>query len=344
MSAIKVNPRFSISSASSDGTNATYICNNNFSAGQRIVVSGSSNSEFDTEDSPLLSATSTQFVIANKNISASATSTGGLAYLVNAPWKRPGTVYVKVNGVWRIVLESYAKVNGIWRETTFGTPPDMPSIDWYSTGKFIIKNYDSSLTYDTEYVSGSGSVSLDKNTGIFTLSGENSAFYVVSRYAPGSPPSAKAYMERKKKTRTYVPQCKYIPRTCQRDTSYAAHWRDVPQTITGDTSNCAMYSCPAPFRLVGPDGSNRCECDYFGSRFVVGGGQCPGGWSVCQGNKCCTTVLRREYFCPSGGSLSGTTCVRSEPFDCSYWEPCYTDDPKPQEYNESGGEWWRTSI
>lgn len=204
MSAIKVNPRFSISSASSDGTNATYICNNSFSAGQRIVVSGSSNSEFDTEDSPLLSATSTQFVIANKNISASATSTGGLAYLVNPPWKSTGTVYAKISGTWRIVGETFVNVNGVWRRSTLGSPPDRPVMDWSSTGQFRITNYDASLTYEAQFVSGSGSASLNTSTGIYTLNGANSAFNVVAKYGPGAPASDAGYMERKARTQRYI--------------------------------------------------------------------------------------------------------------------------------------------
>lgn len=204
MSGIYINTRFDISSASSDGNNLTYLCNNNFSEGQRVVVDGSSNPDFDTEDSVILSATDTQFVIEDKSVSSSATSSGGVSYLVAGEWKSPGTVYARVGGAWRIVGQTFVKTDGLWRRTTFGAPPVRPVMDWYSTGRFEITNYDPSLVYETQFVSGSGSASLNTSTGVYTLSGANSAFNVIARYGPGAPASEAGYMERKARTQRYI--------------------------------------------------------------------------------------------------------------------------------------------
>lgn len=211
MSGVYINPRFNISSASSDGTNLTYICNNNFLAGQRVVVSGSSNPNFDTEDSALISATSTEFVIEDKSVSASATSTGGTAYDITGEWKNTGTVYAKISGTWRIVGETFAKIDGVWRRTTLGAPPDAPIMEYVSTGVFEISNYDPELTYEAIFKTGSGGTAiLNTSNGIYTLSGPNSGFDVVSRYASGTPGSSPGYMERK----AYRYSCRDVPYTC----------------------------------------------------------------------------------------------------------------------------------
>jgi hypothetical protein len=262
---------------------------------------------------------------------------------IDGEWKTPASVYVKIGGFWKIAAQTYSKIDGVWKETTLSSPPAKPTLNWYSTGKFIILGYDSSLVYEASLVSGSGTATLDTSTGIYTLSGANSAFNVVARYAVGALPSDAAYMERKAITQTFVAQCNYISRTCTRDASYSASTTTITETYVGDQSNCAPYSCPAGYFVSGPSPTNQCFCIKPGvDSFVVGGGLCPGSpWYVCNGNRCCYNYTTTVYSCPAGGTLSGTTCIRSETYDCSYWESCFREDPVPSGYTKSGGEWWR---
>jgi hypothetical protein len=262
---------------------------------------------------------------------------------INGEWKTPASVYVKIGGVWKIAAQTYSKIDGVWKETTLSSPPAKPRLNYFSTGKFIILGYDSSLVYEASLVSGSGTATLDTSTGIYTLSGANSAFNVVARYAVGALPSDAAYMERKAITQTFVAQCNYITASCTEPDNYPAASTTTTETYTGDTSNCAPYTCPSGFQLSGPDGSNRCLCtNALNDQFVIGGGLCPGSpWYVCSGNKCCYNYTETVYSCPAGGTLQGTTCIRDRTYDCSYWESCFREDPVPSGYTKSGGEWWR---
>lgn len=241
MSAIRVNPRYSISSASSNGTNLTYIANNAFVVGERIIISGSSNSNFDTLDSIVISATSTQFSIA-KSVSASATSTGGIAYKVFSDWKIPTLVNVKVSGQWRTAVQSWVKVNGVWRGSTFAGPPSQPIMKYISTGVFAIDNYDSRLVYQAIFKTGSGgTATLNTSTGRYTLSGESSGFDVVARYAAGTPASNPGYMERKK----YTYACRQVGRSEAYDCNCEPCYLDGQGYCTDVWGNCYMGGSPS---------------------------------------------------------------------------------------------------
>jgi hypothetical protein len=142
------------------------------------------------------------------------------AIKINGQWKTPSVVYAKVEGQWKIVGQAYSKVDGLWRQTTFASPPARPVMQYVSTGVFQITNYNSSLLYESQFVGGSGSASLNTSNGRYTLNGANSAFNVVSRYASGSPPSEAGYMERKAYSYTFrlVPRSEtYFDQPCRLD-------------------------------------------------------------------------------------------------------------------------------
>ena len=176
------------------------------------------------------------------------------AIRINNAWKTPGTVYAKINGTWRIVGQTFANIDGVWRTTTFGAPPARPVMNWYSTGKFEITNYDSSLVYEAQFVSGSGSASLNTSTGIYTLSGANSAFNVIARYGPGAPASEAGYMERKARTTKYV----QTGENCY-GVNCVPNRRATCNDPPGSPTDCCAR-CPAPSY----DGQNRCICWVFG--------------------------------------------------------------------------------
>jgi|DEB0MinimDraft_10_1074344.scaffolds.fasta_scaffold05900_6 hypothetical protein len=173
---------------------------------------------------------------------------------ISGSWVPPTQVYSKVDGEWKIASQAFSKVNGQWYPTTFASPPDPPEISYVTTGTFEIDNYDPSLVYETIYISGSGFTSLNNSTGIYTLSGANSAFNVVARYGPGAPASDAGYMERKARTRRYIKvgqNCYGINCVPNR----VALCNDPPGSNTG-----CCGSCPAPSY----DGQNRCICWRFG--------------------------------------------------------------------------------
>jgi hypothetical protein len=275
----------------------------------------------------------------------------------NSEWKNINGVFVKVAGQWKTVTQSYIKVNGQWRLTTFSTGPTAaPQMTHDGFGRFRVVNYDPSLIYEAQYISGNvGSVSF--SNGVFTLGSTRVAYNVVSRFVPNGPPSPQGYMERRPIEFTFIAQCVYNSRTCFNEINedYPASFRDDPKTYVGNTSSCAPYSCGGFAGPLGPDGSNRCICFDPGINplpdFVVGGGLCPGGYYICNGNRCCLNYTERVYFCPSGGSLSGTTCIRrrQEPYECGFWTSCNNENPVPAGYNRSPGtanvqgEWWRTT-
>lgn len=265
MSAIRVNPRYSITSATSNGTNLTYLANNAFVVGERIIVSGSSNSNFNTADSVVVSATSTQFSIA-KSVSSSATSTGGIAYKVFSDWKIPTVVRVKVGGEWKTAVESWVKVDGVWRGSTFAGPPAKPTLSYVTTGVFQITNYDSRLVYSAIFKTGSGgTATLNTNTGRYTLSGEWSGFDVVARYAAGTRPSDPGYMERKK----YAYSCRQVAREEAYDCNCQPCYLDADGYCTDVWGNCApgdspswgQWGCPGPMCWVYYNGVVCPPCD-----------------------------------------------------------------------------------
>lgn len=68
-----------ITSASASGTQIVYTASNSFVQGDKVTVSSSSNKLFDVVNANVVSASAGGFTI-NKNLSASASSTGGVAW------------------------------------------------------------------------------------------------------------------------------------------------------------------------------------------------------------------------------------------------------------------------
>jgi len=126
-------------------------------------------------------------------------------------WRNQGASFVKVDNVWRSISRSFVKIDGVWRDSTFGSPPAKPIMQYVSTGVFQISNYNSALTYQAIFRVGSGgSAALNISNGRYTLDNENSGFDVIARYAVGSLPSVPGYMERKR----YRFSCRNIIGTC----------------------------------------------------------------------------------------------------------------------------------
>jgi hypothetical protein len=276
------------------------------------------------------------------------------AIKVQSDWKNVNGVFVKVAGQWRTVTESYIKVNGQWRLTNFSTgPTDAPQMTHNGFGQFRVVNYDSSLLYEAEYVSGNvGSVSF--SNGVFSLGSTNVAYNVYSRFVANGPRSPAGYMQRTPITFTFIERCNYISQTCFREINEDYPATPIYGTLTGNVADCNPYgpSCAAQASRLengAADGNNDCFCIFSVSgfpdfKFFIGKGLCPGGWYNC-GNRCCIDGQLVGYSCPSGGSLSGTTCIRrrQEPFECGYWQSCNNKNPVPAGYTESGGEWWRVT-
>jgi hypothetical protein len=185
---------------------------------------------------------------------------------VDDQWKTPTSVYVKVGGAWKIAAQTYSKIDGVWKETTLSSPPAKPILNWHSTGRFRIANYDSSLVYEASFVSPvvpydemptSGTASLDISTGIYTLSGANSSFNVVARYAVGALPSDISYMERKARTTKQV-LVGYNTFCCEPVENRVATCNTNPFDPSYGGAACPSW-CPCY------DGSqNRCICWSYG--------------------------------------------------------------------------------
>jgi hypothetical protein len=156
-------------------------------------------------------------------------------------WKNQGASFVKVDNVWRSISRSFVKIDGVWRDSTFGSPPAKPIMQYVSTGVFQISNYNSALTYETIFKIGSGgTATLNTSNGRYTLNGTWSGFDVISRYALGAPASAPGYMERK----PYSFSCRIVPQTC----SQACNCRAVCNGFCS-TDPCGGYGqcgCQAP--------------------------------------------------------------------------------------------------
>lgn len=295
MSKVRVNPRFSISSASSNGTTLTYTCNNDFTAGKRINVTGSSNANFNFSDLPVASATSTQFTI-TKAVTSGATSTGGVASTVFDEWRTSSLVQVKINGVWRKVAQTQVKIDGVWRKTTLGTPPDKPNIEYYSCKKFRILPYDSTLVYQATFTTGAGgTATLDPFTGIYTISDSDggqvwAGFSVVARYAAGAPASASAYMEIKPQSFTAGTRYYDCPGVCQ-----------YPPSCTPGSCSCG----PGPCGPGNGTPNQQCGCGNT--------------------HPCCPCMFGNvEPVCTPGGTYSCTKQC-SEPISTLNAEPGYTN-------------------
>lgn len=209
------------------------------------------------------------------------------AIRVNGAWRTPSIVYAKVDGQWRIVGETFSRVNGVWRSTTFASPPDRPIMTYVSTGVFQISNYNSTLTYEAIFKTGSGgTATLNTSNGRYTLNTAWSGFDVVARYAPGSPASAAGYMERK----PYSFSCRQVFGTC----------------------------CDTCCELVG----GNCGCVGAGPSGCPPGSS-PNGQCGCGGpGRECMTGTIGEVVCSSCNCRS---CVVANPCDVLINEPGYVN-------------------
>lgn len=233
---------------------------------------------------------------------------------IDDQWKTPTTVYVKVGGAWKIAAQTYSKIDGVWEETTLNSPPPNTILEYHSTGKFKIRNYDSSLIYETSRITGSGSAILDAVTGIFTLTSTNARFSVTSSYAPGSPQSDLQFMERKSYTES--------TETFQYD-STCSGTRTVSYDCSYDTTE-NFYCCGDP-----------CVPRISGGQVIAW--DCPptGGW-FCQINyQCCTYLCVRTVTVPQ-------TCEREESYtySCTLTGTRQVRDPIPPNFFDSGTEWY----
>jgi hypothetical protein len=70
---------FEVTSASANGTQVVYSCLNTYSVGDRVTVSGTSNSLFDIVNVQVVASSSASFTI-EKNIEPTTTSTGGVSW------------------------------------------------------------------------------------------------------------------------------------------------------------------------------------------------------------------------------------------------------------------------
>jgi hypothetical protein len=191
---------------------------------------------------------------------------------INSEWRSQGLTSVKVSGQWRTIARSFVKVNGVWRTAGLGVPPPRPIMVWHSTGQFRISNYNASFNYQTRYANGSGTATLNTSTGIYTLDGANSGFFVSAAYAAGAPRSTEGYMERKARAQTCgnFPECGTAPTF---DCNCRENRRATCNEPPGSDTDCCR-ACPAPSY----DGQNRCICWVFGPPFCD---TCGGGFNYC---------------------------------------------------------------
>lgn len=128
-------------------------------------------------------------------------------------WQSQNNVSAKIGGQWKTVKRSFVKINDQWVNAGLGSGPEKPNVVYVSSGVFAVSPYDSNLSYDAEFIPGSGpggSASFNVSNGRFTVTGETAAFNVFARYFPGGPTSTPAYMERKK----YDFTCRRVPQQC----------------------------------------------------------------------------------------------------------------------------------
>jgi hypothetical protein len=280
---------------------------------------------------------------------------------IGSDWRNVNGVFVRIGNDWRTVTESYIKIGPTWTLTSFSTgPQDAPQMTHNGFGQFRIVNPQPNLIYEAEFVGGDsrfpGSIQFSNN--VFTLGSHTSAYNVYSRFVPNGPRSPAGYMERRRIVVTYNPCCStFTPGGCTRevDNSYPASSRDETRVDVQGVSNCAGYSCGNVSGPFGPNSSNECTCfnQFTGSIFVVGdGGRCPPdrGYFICNGNRCCVNYSERVWFCPNGGNLVNTTCVKIDnvPVPCDpVCVPCNIESPPPLGFNRSPGEaniqgeWWK---
>ena len=200
------------------------------------------------------------------------------AIRVNGQWKTPSIVYAKVEGQWKIVGQSYSKVDGLWRQTTFAGPPARPIMVWHATGQFRISNFTSSLNYQTRFASGSGSATLNTSTGIYTLDGANSGFFVSAAYAQGAPISTEGYMERKSRQSNCgnFSECGAAPTyPCNCQENRNATCNEPP----GSGGVCPNPGLPGASCGCYDASQNRCICWVYGPPSPCQ--TCGGGFNYC---------------------------------------------------------------
>lgn len=176
---------------------------------------------------------------------------------VGGSWINQGIVSAKVGGQWKTVTRSFVKIDGSWKIAGFGSPPNKPQIQYISNGVFEVSPYDSSLTYEAIFKSGSGSANFNSSNGRFTLTGANSAFDVVARYAPGTPPSDPTLIERKSR-RFSCRQVTFTERVCDCRLDAALgccddfNCRPCPPGMTGSwgQAGCPTFMCWAFYNGV----------------------------------------------------------------------------------------------
>lgn len=86
----------SITSATANGSSATYLCANTFSPGDKITVVGCSNELFNVHNAVVSSATSSQFVISS---SATGSSTGGVVWETGSWTTTSSSTHIHLNGI-----------------------------------------------------------------------------------------------------------------------------------------------------------------------------------------------------------------------------------------------------
>ena len=196
-------------------------------------------------------------------------------------------------------------------------PVANPQLEHTGAGTFRIRNYSPDLVYSAALVSGSGSATLDRATGVYTLSGENSRFAITTD-APGS---VAGFAERKAYTYSSVDQ---------------GHWE------TTTTSNVVNYD--ARYEVT----------DHLGDPATgPNQDQCPVGWypvwvSAEGRNRCMTQTGR--WVCDNGGSLvdgggGAVYCRRVDTTTSTVWVPnvVTVKDATPAGYQDQYGEWSRTT-
>ena len=149
------------------------------------------------------------------------------------------------------------------------------------------------------HVGGSGAQGVGPVNGTLLGSGGGGGFKLKEPY------SQQSYVHKWTTGGPYTYDCSYGAR--------AEQYQSGTGTITGDQRPC--NGCPGHAHTChGPCACNFAWHDWRGKTHWASRGQmgCPGGWHEC-GCNCCTSqpVYSTRYHCDGGGSLSGTTCVRT---------------------------------
>jgi hypothetical protein len=197
---------------------------------------------------------------------------------INGTWRPQGFTAVKVGGQWRVIARSFVKVSGVWRTAGLGVPPPRPVMAWHTTGQFRITNYNASFDYVARYANGSGSATLNTSTGIYSLSGANSGFFVSAAYAAGAPRSAEGYMERRARAQS----CGNFS-ACGTAPSFPCNCRENRRALCNEPPDLSCSGCECPNRFLpgascGCFDGSRCICWDYGPPFCD---TCGGGFNYC---------------------------------------------------------------